>query len=95
MNIDAAVKNALEHRTDVVAARKGLERSDYNVQLAKNQTLPQLDLVAYYGGTGVGGTQIIRDPPLGGDIVGTVPGGYGDALDERVRPRLPHLDGRA
>ncbi len=82
VNIDAAVRNALDARTDVVAARKGLERSDYNVQLAKNQTLPQLDLVANYGGTGAGGTQIIRDPPLGGDIVGTVPGGYGDALDE-------------
>jgi outer membrane protein len=82
VNIDAAVRNALDSRTDVVAARKGLERSDYNVQLAKNQTLPQLDLVANYGGTGAGGTQIIRDPPLGGDIVGTIPGGYGDALDE-------------
>jgi outer membrane protein len=82
VNIDAAVRTALDARTDVVAARKSLERSDYNVQYTKNQLLPQLDLVANWGGTGAGGTQIIRDPPLGGEVVGTVPGGYGDALGE-------------
>ena len=41
-----------------------------------------MDLVANYGGSGAGGTQILREPPLGGAIVGTVPGGYGDALSE-------------
>jgi outer membrane protein len=82
VNVDAAVRAALDARTDVVAARKSLERSDYNVQYTKNQLLPQLDLVANWGGTGAGGTQIIRDPPLGGEVVGTVPGGYGDALSE-------------
>ena len=82
VDIDAAVRTALEARTDVVAARKSLERSEYNVQYTKSQQLPQLDLVANYGGTGAGGTQLIREPPLGGEIVGTVPGGYGDATSE-------------
>jgi outer membrane protein len=80
VNIDAAVKNALANRTDVVAARKNLEIADYSLQYAHGQLLPQLDLVASYGGAGAGGTQLIRDPPLGGTVVGTVPGGYGDAL---------------
>ena len=31
VNIDAAVRNALDSRTDVIAARKSLERSEYNV----------------------------------------------------------------
>jgi HAE1 family hydrophobic/amphiphilic exporter-1 len=82
VDIDGAIKNALQNRTDVVAARKGLERADYNVAYFKNQTLPQLDLVANYGGAGAGGTQLIRDPPLGGPVVDTIPGGYGDALSE-------------
>ena len=82
VDIDAAVRTALEARTDVVAARKSLERSEYNVQFTRSQLLPQLDLVANYGGTGAGGTQLIREPPLGGEIVGTVPGGYGDATSE-------------
>ena len=58
-----------QNRTDIVAARKGLERTDYTLALAKNQLLPQLDLVANYGGAGAGGTQLIRDPPLGGPVV--------------------------
>ena len=82
VDIDAAVRNALDSRTDVVAARKSLERSEYNVQYTRSQLLPQLDLVANYGGTGAGGTELIREPPLGGEVVGTIPGGYGDATSE-------------
>jgi outer membrane protein TolC len=50
------------------------------VQLANNQELPQIDLVASYGTTGIGGTQIEREDGFGGAIIRTVPGGYGDAL---------------
>jgi outer membrane protein len=82
VDVDAAIKSALANRTDVVAARKGLENADYSLAYAKNQLLPQLDLVANYGGAGAGGTQLIRDPPLGGPVVDTIPGGYGDALSE-------------
>jgi outer membrane protein len=81
VNLDAAVRNALDSRTDVIAARKSLERSEYNVQYTRSQLLPQMDLVANYGGSGAGGTQLIRDE-LGGPVVDTVPGGYGDALRE-------------
>jgi len=80
VDIDAAVANALANRTDVVAARKGLERADYNLQYARNQLLPQLDLVANYGGTGADGTQI-RDQE-GNPLPTPIPGGYGDAVAE-------------
>ncbi len=52
------------------------------MQYTKNQLLPQVDLTAGYGAAGAGGTQLIRDPAFGGPVVGTIPGGYGDALDE-------------
>jgi outer membrane protein len=81
VNVEAAVQSALQNRTDVVAARKSLERADYNLQYAKNRLLPQLDLVGTYGGSGAGGTQLIRDE-AGGPVIDTIPGGYGDALDE-------------
>ncbi len=80
VDTDAAVRNALQNRTDIVTARKNLEIADYSLQYSRGQLLPQLDLVASYGGAGAGGTQLIRDPALGGPVVGTVPGGYGDAL---------------
>ncbi len=79
VNIEAAVRSALENRTDVVSARKNLEKADINLDYTRNQLLPQLDLVANYGGTGAGGTQI-RD--ANGPIVPPIPGGYGDALSD-------------
>jgi len=82
VDIDAAVKGALENRTDMVAARKSLERDDMSLRLARNQLLPQVDLTAGYGAAGAGGTELIRDPPFGGPVVSTIPGGYGDALSE-------------
>jgi len=82
VSIEAAVRNALENRTDMVSARKSLERYDYSVQYTKNQLLPQVDLTAGYGAAGAGGTQLVRDPPFGGSVVDTIPGGYGDALDQ-------------
>jgi outer membrane protein TolC len=82
VDIDAAVKSALENRTDMVAARKSLERDDISLRLARNQLLPQVDLTASYGAAGAGGTELIRDPAFGGPVVGTIPGGYGDALSE-------------
>ena len=82
VDIDAAVKSALENRTDMVAARKSLERDDMSLRLARNQLLPQVDLTAGYGAAGAGGTELIRDPSFGGPVVSTIPGGYGDALSE-------------
>jgi outer membrane protein TolC len=79
VDTEAAVRNALEKRTDLFAARKNLENAESGVQLARNQELPQIDLVAAYGTTGVGGTFIEREG-FGGNIIRTVPGGYSDAL---------------
>ncbi len=82
VDVEAAVQNALANRTDMVAARKNLERADISLEYARNQLKPQLDLVANYGGAGLGGTQLIREPPFGGPVVDTIPGGYGDAVSE-------------
>jgi len=88
VDLDSAVKKALEERTDVMNARRNLEISDYTLQLARNQTLPGLDLQASYGGAGLGGTQITREGQ-GGPIIRTVAGGYGDALSDVFGLTLP------
>jgi outer membrane protein TolC len=80
VDVEAAIRTAFEKRTDIVAARKGLERADIGVEQTRNSTLPQLDLVASYGGSGVGGTQL-RDAN-GDALVPPVPGGYGDATGQ-------------
>jgi hypothetical protein len=48
----------------------------------RNQLRPQVDLVASYGGTGVGGTQLTREPPIGGPVVDSDPRGLRRRLSE-------------
>lgn len=88
IDVDAAIRTALEKRTDVLAARKGLQRSDVSLRFARNQLLPAVDLVASYAGSGVGGTTLVRDG-FGGPVVSTIPGGYGDAAGDAFGLNFP------
>lgn len=88
VDIEAAIKKALDQRTDIQNARRNLEISDYTLELARNQTRPGLDLQASYGGAGLGGTAITRQGQ-GGPIIDTVVGGYGDALSDVFGLTLP------
>jgi outer membrane protein len=56
VDVEAAVRTALDKRTDLVNARKNLEADDINIRYYKNQTLPSVNLKASYGLTGQGGT---------------------------------------
>jgi outer membrane protein len=78
-DIEGAVRRALERRTDLVNSRRSLDSSDVSLRYFRNQTLPNVDLIASYGAQGIGGTSIQRTG-LGGDVLRTLPGGYTDAL---------------
>jgi outer membrane protein TolC len=80
VDIEAAVRRALENRTDLQQARKNLEVNDVTLEYLHNQTLPQADLVASYGLVGQGGTRFERAGGIAGDITQEFPGGYRDAL---------------
>ena len=80
INVDAAVARALRERTDLQQSINNLKISDINLRNQVESTRPQLDLVGSYGLSGAGGTQIIRAPGLGGEILNTIPSGYFDAL---------------
>jgi outer membrane protein TolC len=87
VDLEAAVRTALDRRTDLYQAKKQLESNDVSMRLLVNQILPALDLTATYGLAGLGGTQIRRSSGLGGQILDTIPGGYVDALRN-----IGHLD---
>ena len=80
INLEAAVRHALDQRTDLVVAREQLQSNDVTVRYLHNQLLPQMDLVASYAATGKGGTGLVRNAALGGTITREIPGGYLDAL---------------
>jgi outer membrane protein TolC len=88
VDVEAAIRRALEGRTDIQVARKNLERADIDLRYTKSQTLPQIDLVGSYGGNGLGGTQLIRDG-LGGPVIETIPGAA--ATYQPGLRRLPDL----
>ena len=81
IDIDAAVANALQNRTDVQNLKKQLEANDINIKFFDNQRLPNVDLRATYGLVGLGGTQYIFGqegfPP---PILGTTNRPFGDVL---------------
>jgi outer membrane protein TolC len=80
IDLDAALRHALDARLDLAQSRKQLQANDLSLRLLGNQRLPAADVSASYGLQGIGGARLIRDSNLGGQVVDTVPGGYGDAL---------------
>jgi len=56
VDVEAAVRNAVERRTDLLQLRKNIEATDVNIRYFRNQILPDLNLQAGYGLTGQGGT---------------------------------------
>jgi outer membrane protein len=79
IDLEAAVRYALNNRTDISQAREQIRSSDVTVRYQKNQRLPNVDISATYGLQGIGGTFHERQG-LGGSVSSVIPGGYSDAL---------------
>jgi outer membrane protein TolC len=56
VNLDESLKTALTNRPDYIGARIDLENKQIQVRLAKNQTLPTLDLEGTFSLNGLGGS---------------------------------------
>ena len=82
IELDEAVRTALARRPVISESRVELDTRNFNVRYTKNQKLPQVDLVGSYTLNGLGGDQIIRDEGFGGGIIGEIPGGYNDTLEQ-------------
>jgi outer membrane protein len=79
IDLEAALRNALGNRTDLVTARKNIESANVQLRSLNNLTLPALNLVTSYQLDGRGGTAIERDRTTNA-IINQVQGGYWDAL---------------
>jgi outer membrane protein TolC len=81
-DIDAAVAKALDQRYDIARAGHELENNRETIAFLDNQKLPDIRLETSYRGSGLGGTQFLRDNGFPGSIIGTRRRGYGDALGQ-------------
>jgi outer membrane protein TolC len=80
VDIESAVRKALENRTDLDQARKQLQSNDVTIEGLRNAVMPSLDVSFNYGLAGLGGPQFIRQGLGSSNILNTVPGGYSQAL---------------
>lgn len=74
VDIEAAIRNALDKRTDIAQARRQMDQTDITAKYARNQKLPTVNAVVNYGLAGVGGSRIIYDTS----------GGFPVATDQRA-----------
>lgn len=82
VDVDAAVRNALDRRTDLQQSRKSLEAADVNVRFFRNETLPDVTASVDYGLIGLGGTQFLRGAGFPGPIVGQAERGFTSVLSD-------------
>lgn len=81
IDVAAAIQTALQERPELRVQQLDIEQARLESQFARNQELPTLDLDVGYGFSGAGGDVIVRDDDTG-EVLDTIPGGYGDAFDQ-------------
>lgn len=93
IDLEAAIRDALDQRTDISRARRVLDVNDAQIDNLRNSTLPALDLVGNYQLAGQGGPQRIPEgasvEALFGGAGNVIPGGYGDAINNIVDADYP------
>ena len=58
IDVDAAVKNALDNRLDLSVAKRNRDIQDLNLRVSRDATKPAVDVRFDYSGTGSGGTRL-------------------------------------
>jgi outer membrane protein TolC len=94
VDAESAVRRALQNRTDLKQAQNGLERTDIGIQYMRNQILPEVNAIATFGTTGVGGIRYSQD--FSAITTGGIPNrtllsqrGFGSVLGDVFGAALP------
>jgi len=76
VTMDEALKDAADRRPDLKILKKNLEARDLNLSVAKNQTLPGLDLSLSYWSPGLSGDKLVylNNDPFLGVVIGSQKG---------------------
>ena len=89
VDTDAAMRNALDRRSDLQQARMNLEAQDVNIRYSRNQTLPDVTASLDYGLTGLGGTQFIRGAGFPGPVIGQSERSFATVLGDLFGNHFP------
>jgi outer membrane protein len=92
IDLDAAVRNALDQRTDIRSARNALDQSDVNIKFFNNQIKPDVNAQLSYGAAGVAGTTLQGGyNPITGQTtpIQSIVRSYGSALGDAFTNAYP------
>jgi outer membrane protein len=93
IDVEAAVRTAIDHRTDLLNLKKSMEANDINIRFFRNQTLPDVTANFNYGLQGLGGTQLQRGlGPFGpgtGDVIGQSQRGFTTVVGDLFHNSFP------
>jgi outer membrane protein TolC len=90
IDIEGAVRRALNERTDIAIAKKTVEQNDITLKFLGDQLKPQVDANVNYGLQGLGGTQFVRTSGvLGAPPSQTIVGGIGDTFNSLFTNAFP------
>lgn len=79
-DLQKSIETALDERPAIIQQELELERLDHNVKVARNSTLPRLDLTGSYGWSGMAGESTIEDPETGEPV--KIGEGWSDAAQQ-------------
>jgi outer membrane protein TolC len=86
LDYEAALKDALANRPDLEILRSTLDSKEIALAVARNQTLPSLDLNLSYWSPGISGDQLIYpDGDFFSAPIGKIPGSAGDSLRDAFK----------
>ena len=88
IDMDAAVRNALDNRTDLHTLDKDIENTETNIRFYRNQRLPDVNLDVNYRVTGIGGTFLGRDD-FYGPVTSRTQTSFGSVLGNLVSNDFP------
>src|SRR5439155_8853139 len=95
IDVEAAVRNALDKRSDLRGAKNSLEQSDVNVQYFTYKIKPDVNAKVSYISTSIGGTQLsavdLQNAALGGVINRSIVAerSYGSVLGDIFQNAYP------
>jgi outer membrane protein TolC len=96
IDVDSAVRNALEKRSDLRSAKNSLDQSDINIRYFRNQLLPDVNANVQYIATATGGVQLSPVTDLSSFLSGAVTRsviadrGFGSVLGDVLGATYPN-----
>jgi OMF family outer membrane factor len=89
IDVDAAIKNALQSRLDLIVARRQLEIEDLDLRAGKDARHPAVDLNVNYSGFGNGGTRFTYGDGFPPPVTARSDRGLGSVLGDTFGAAYP------